>query len=62
MVKSGSVQKTDKKKSFYEITGEGRQYVANSREEIESEELERTTEEKHVREAQRISLKILHKI
>ena len=53
MVKSGSVQKTDKKKSFYEITDKGRQYLGNPPEEIESEELERTTEEKHVREAQK---------
>jgi len=44
---SGLVQKPDKKKSFYEITDKGRDYLENPPEEIEAEELERTTEEKH---------------
>jgi DNA-binding PadR family transcriptional regulator len=42
-LKSGLVQKPDRKKSFYEITDKGRQYLANPPEEVESEELERTT-------------------
>ena len=44
----------DRKKSFYEMTDKGRQYLANPPEEVESEELEGTTQEKHVREAQRV--------
>jgi predicted transcriptional regulator len=47
MAKSGLVQKPDKKKTFYEITEKGRQYLANPPEEIETEELERTTEWNH---------------
>jgi predicted transcriptional regulator len=52
MARSGLVQKPDKKKPFYEITDKGRDYYENPPEEIEGEELERTTEEKHRREAQ----------
>jgi len=44
---SGLVQKPDKKKSFYEITDKGREYLENPPEEIEGEELGNTTREYH---------------
>jgi len=40
------VRKPDEKKSFYEITDKGRDYLENPPEEIEGGELERSTEEK----------------
>jgi DNA-binding PadR family transcriptional regulator len=46
-LKSGLVQKPDRKKSFYEITDKGRGYLENPPEEVEGEELERTTEKNH---------------
>ncbi|GAJ02109.1 unnamed protein product, partial [marine sediment metagenome] len=55
MGKSGLVKKPDKKKSFYEITDKGREYLANPPEETEEEKPEGTTGERHGRAAQRIS-------
>jgi len=54
MAKSGLVQEPDGKKSFYEITDKDRDYLENPPEEIEGEELERTTQVKHRRELQEI--------
>jgi len=41
------VRKLAEKKPFYEITDKGMDYLENPPEEIEAEELERSTEEKH---------------
>ena len=37
------MRKPDEKKSFYEITDKGRDYLENPPEEIEAEELEKAT-------------------
>ena len=42
MIKSGLVDKPDKKKSFYEITENGQAYMENPPEEVEGEELEQS--------------------
>ena len=61
MAKSGLVQEPDGKKSFYEITDKGRDYLENPPEEIEGEELERTTERNHREEPQRGSTERKHR-
>lgn len=51
MLKSGLVQKPDKKKAFYEITDKGRQYLENPPEEAEDKELKESTQGKYTRRA-----------
>jgi len=45
--KRGLAEKPDRKKSLYLITDKGRETLENPPEEVEGEELEKTTEEKH---------------
>lgn len=52
MAESSLTQRPNKKKSFYEITDKGREYLANLPKEIEEEPPKGTTEGKHGKETQ----------